>query len=75
MADSMDNGGKTDAIIVDFSKAFDLVPHGRFLAKIAKSGVDNRVTVWIREFLSGRTQRVRVDEKLSEETIGNYRVT
>jgi hypothetical protein len=67
IADSMDNGVKVDAIIVDFSKAFDLVPHGRLLAKIANSGVDKRVTVWIREFLSGRTQRVRVDESLSEE--------
>jgi hypothetical protein len=30
--------------------------------------VDTRVIVWIREFLSGRTQRVRVDGKLSEES-------
>jgi len=67
IADSLDNGDKIDAIIVDFSKAFDLVPHGRLLAKIANSGVDTRVVVWIREFLSGRTQRVRVDGKLSEE--------
>jgi hypothetical protein len=29
--------------------------------------VDTRVVFWIREFLSGRTQRVRVDGKLSEE--------
>ena len=56
-----------DAIIVDFSKAFDLVPHGRLLVKIADSGVDNRVVVWIREFLIGRTQRVRVGGELSEE--------
>ena len=56
-----------DAIIVDFSKAFDLVPHGRLLVKIADSGVDNRVVVWIREFLIGRTQRVRVGGELSDE--------
>jgi hypothetical protein len=63
----MDNGVKIDAIIVNFSKAFDPVPHDGLLAKIANSGVDKRVTVWIREFLSGSTQRVRVDEILSEE--------
>ena len=40
-------GDKIDAIIVDFSKAFDLVPHGRLLTKIANSGVDSRVVVWI----------------------------
>ncbi len=67
IADSLDNGDKIDAIIVDFSKAFDLVPHGRLLKKIANSGVDSRVVVWIREFLSGRTQRVRVEGQLSED--------
>ena len=50
-ADSLDNGDKIDTLIVDFSRALDLVPHGRLLAKIANSGVDSRVVVWIREFL------------------------
>jgi len=63
----MDNGDRIDALIVDFSKAFDLVPHGRLRNKIANSGVDSRVVVWIREFLLGRTQRVRVGEQVSEE--------
>jgi hypothetical protein len=67
IADSLDNGDKIDAIIVDFSKAFDLVPRGRLLDKIANSGVDTRVVVWIREFLLGRTQRVRVGGQLSAE--------
>jgi hypothetical protein len=49
------------------SKAFDLVPHGRLLAKIANSGVDSRVVIWIREFLVGHTQRVRVEGQLSDE--------
>jgi len=35
--------------------------------KIANSGVDSRVVVWIREFLLGHTQRVRVGRHLSEE--------
>ena len=67
IADSLDNGDRIDAIIVDFSKAFDLVPHGRLLTKIANSGADPSVVVWIREFLSGRTQRVGVEGRLSEE--------
>jgi len=53
--------------VIDFSKAFELVPHGRRLAKIANSGLDFRVVVWIREFLLGGTQRVRVGGHLSEE--------
>ena len=67
IADSLDHGDRIDATIIDFSKTFDLVPHGRLLAKIANSGVDSRVVVWTREFLLGRTQRVRVDGQLSEE--------
>src|SRR5215469_9185024 len=67
IADALDNGDRIGAIIIDFSKAFDLVPHGRLLTKIAKTGVDSRVVVWIREFLLGRTQRVRVGGHLSEE--------
>ena len=66
-ADSLDNGDKIDAIIVDFSKTLDLVPHGRLLTKIANSGVDSKVVVWIREFLLGRTQRDRVGGQLTEE--------
>jgi hypothetical protein len=47
-ADSLDNGDRIDAITIGFSKAFDLVPHGRLLTKTADSGVDSRVGVWIR---------------------------
>jgi hypothetical protein len=39
----------------------------RQLTKIAASGVDSRVVIRIREFLLGRTQRVRVGRPLSEE--------
>jgi hypothetical protein len=46
-----------DAVITDFSKHFDLVPHDRLLKKTADSGVDPRVVVWIRGFLLGRSQR------------------
>jgi len=63
----MDNGDRIDAIVIDFSKACDLVPHDRLLMKIAISGLDSRVVAWVREFLRGRTQRVKVGGQLSEE--------
>jgi len=37
------------------------------LRKIAASGMDLRVVVWIREFLIGHSQRVRVGRHYSEE--------
>jgi len=58
---------RTDALIIDFSEAFDLVPHDRLLTKIASTGVELRKVVWVKEFLLGRLQRVRVDGQLSEE--------
>ena len=67
IADSMDNGDRIDAILIAFSKGFDLVPHDLLLMKIANSGVDSRLVAWEREFLLGCTQRVRVGWHLSEE--------
>jgi len=60
----LDEGIRIDAIIIDFSKAFDLVPHNWLLMELAASGVDSKVVVWVREFIVGRTQRVRVDGQL-----------
>jgi len=67
ISDALDEETRLDVIIIDFSKAFDLVPHDRLLIKIAASGVDSRVVVWIREFLRGCSQRVRVRTHYSEE--------
>jgi len=66
-ADAKDNGGRINAIVIEFSKAFDLVLHDWLLMKTAISGVDSRVLAWVREFLLGRMQRVRVGRQLSEE--------
>jgi hypothetical protein len=67
IADTLDKGVRTDATVIDFSKAFDLVPHDRLLMKIVESRVDLRVVVWVKEFLLGCLQRDRVDGQLSEE--------
>ena len=57
IADLSDEGVRTDAIITDLSKVPDLVPHDRLLTKIAATGVDFKVVVWVKEFLLGRSQR------------------
>jgi hypothetical protein len=66
-ADSLDEWVGTDVIIINFSKAFDLVPHDWLLMKLAASGVNSRVVVWVREFLVGCIQRVRVGRQISKE--------
>ena len=56
-----DLGTKVDMDILDFSKAFDVVPHTRLLNKLQFYGINDEVCCWIRNFLEGRTQRVMVD--------------
>jgi hypothetical protein len=67
IANSLDEGFGIDAIVIDFSKAFNLVTHDWLLTKLAASGVDSMVVVWVREFLVGCTQRVRVGGQLTKE--------
>ncbi len=51
---------------MDFSKAFDRVPHARLLKKLEYVGVQGQTLKWIQSFLQGRTQRVVVDGVASE---------
>jgi hypothetical protein len=51
IVDSMNEGARTDAIIKNFSKAFNFVPHDRLLTKITATRMDLSVDVWVKEFL------------------------
>ena len=53
LAKNIDNRGQTDLILLDFSKAFDKVPHKRLLYKINYYGVRNSTLRWIGDFLGG----------------------
>ena len=61
-----DSNKQVDIGILDFSKAFDVVPHQRLLNKLGHYGVDGVVRTWISSFLGGRTQKVMVDGIMSE---------
>ena len=54
-AEVLAKGCVTDAIYLDFAKAFDTVPHSRLLAKLKAYGIDGKVLNWIKAFLTGRT--------------------
>jgi hypothetical protein len=53
-----DAGLETDAIYLDFSKAFDTVAHKRLIHKLNNLGIKGNVLSWIEAFLLGRRQRV-----------------
>ena len=58
----------TDAIYLDFAKAFDTVPHRRLVGKLAAYGISGNVLKWIEGFLHRRTQRVRVNGECSKSS-------
>jgi hypothetical protein len=63
-----------EAIVINFSKASDLVPHDWLLMKLMASDVDSKVVIWVREVLVRRTQRVRVGGQISKEVKVNSAV-
>ena len=52
---------QVDAIVLDFAKAFDKVPHKRLTQKLKYYGITGLTLHWITAFLSNRTQRVLLD--------------
>lgn len=50
----------TDVLLIDFSKAFDSVPHQRLLLKLNYYGITGNSVSWIENFLLDRTQYVQV---------------
>jgi len=58
-------GSQTDMIFLDFSKAFDKVPHQRLIHKLHYYGIRGTTLNWIQSFLSDRTQQVVVDGHMS----------
>ena len=62
----IDNKKNIDILYLDFSKAFDTVPHERLLNKLKAYGITNNVHKWIQSFLSNRKQRVRINNSYSD---------
>lgn len=54
-----------DVIYLDFSKAFDLVPKERLMEALKMHGISGNVYNWIKNWLSGRKQRVVLNGKYS----------
>ena len=67
LVSGLDNSQQIDAILLDFSKAFDKVPHKRLRLKLHHYGVRGKLLDWIVSFLSKRTQRVTI-EGISSKT-------
>ena len=60
-AQSLNDQTTTHAVFLDFSKAFDTVPHKRLLLKLDHIGIRGKVLKWIQAFLCHRHQRVVIN--------------
>jgi len=55
---ALDQGFGVDVAYLDFTKAFDSVPHRRLFQKLASYGFGGKLLSWLKGFLSHRYQRV-----------------
>ena len=65
---SFDQGKQIDVAILDFSKAFDTVPHDRLLLKLDKYGIRGPIHDWLTSFLTERSMQVVVEGCSSQQT-------
>ena len=61
----LDEGSPVDLLYLDFSKAFDKVPHGRLIEKLRAQGIGGRVLEWIKQWLANRLQRTVLNGRAS----------
>ena len=58
---SLDEKKTVDMAILDFTKAFDKVPHKRLIHKLKYYGITGPISSWIESFLAERTQQVVIN--------------
>ena len=64
--ETVDKGDSYDIVFLDFSKAFDRVPHKKLLSKVKAHGIGGKVFDWIEGWLKNREQRVQINGKKSK---------
>ena len=65
LARALNEGGQIDVIALDFSKAFDRVPHKQLLHKLNHYGIRGPILQWIQSFLENHSQQVTLEGQKS----------
>ena len=63
---SLDSSVQTDIIYLDFSKAFDTVPHDLLIHKLPSFGICGNLLRWFSSYVTNRKQRVVVEGAFSD---------
>lgn len=61
----LNNNKLVDVALLDFTKAFDKVPHQRLIKKLEFYGLHGQIAAWVKSFLSGRSQQVVINGQSS----------
>ena len=65
---SFDKKIQTDVAVLDFSRAFDTVPHERLLRKLEHYGIQGSIKSWVQAFLYNRQMWVVLDGESSAKS-------
>ena len=65
-ADTDGNGKTVRVFLLDFSKAFDRINYKILISKMRKLDINETITNWVIDFLSGRKQRVKISGVFSD---------
>jgi hypothetical protein len=63
---SIEEGCQVDSVFTDFSKAFDRVRHQLLLEEMSV-GIEPARCLWLRSYLTGRSQRIRIGDAISKD--------
>ena len=66
MTEIVDRGKASDIFYLDFAKAFDKVSHQKLVQKLFNKGIQGNALRWIENWLTGRTQSVKVGSETSD---------
>ncbi len=69
LSKNLDEKRQMDVLILDFSKAFDTVPHNRLTKKLDYYGIRGNTQTWIHNWLTSRMQQVVIDGETSENEV------
>ena len=66
--ESIDKDNASGALLTDLSKAFDCIDHTLLIAKLSAFEVSPSALKLLYSYLSNRTQRMKINENLSDRT-------
>ena len=63
---ALDSDNFVGVVSMDLSKAFDCIPHGLLICKLKAYGLSQKACLFMSSYLSGRLQRVKLEDQRSE---------